>query len=269
MTAPSRAGTHYYNACVESVVGERSTDNCAGSLRVTVTGGAGVPDLEVDPLRASPGTLTAGATFTLSTRVRNVGTGDAPATTLRYYYYRSSSEEWVAVGSDHVGGLRASTSRSESVRLTAPSRAGTHYYNACVESVAGERNTDNCSGNLRVTVTRGDDTPDLEVDPLRASPGTLTAGATFTLSTRVRNVGTGDAPATTLRYYYYRSSSEEWVAVGSDHVGGLRASTSRSESVRLTAPSRAGTHYYNACVESVAGERNDNNCSGNLRVTVR
>ena len=236
---------------------------------MTVTGGAGAPDLAVDRLRTSPGTLTAGETFTLSTGVRNVGTGAAPATTLRYYYYRSSSEDWVAVGTDHVGGLPASTSRSESIVLTAPSRAGTHYYNACVESVAGERNTDNCSGNLRVTVTGGGGAPDLVVEPLTTSPGTLTAGATFTLSTRVRNVGSGTAAATTLRYYYYRSSDREWVVVGQDHVGALRASTSRSESIRLRAPSRAGTHYYNACVASVAGERNEDNCSGNLRVTVR
>ncbi|MCY4658911.1 MAG: matrixin family metalloprotease [Acidobacteria bacterium] len=269
LTAPTRAGTHYYNACVASVAGERNEDNCAGSLRVTVTGGAGAPDLVVDPLQTSPGTLTAGEAFTLSTRVRNVGSGAAAATTLRYYYYQASSKDWVAVGSDRVGGLPASTSRSESIVLTAPTRAGTHYYNACVESVAGERNEDNCSGNLRVTVTGGGGAPDLVVDPLRTSPGTLTAGATFTLSTRVRNVGSGAAAATTLRYYYYRSSDREWVVVGQDHVGGLPASTSRSESIALTAPARAGTHYYNACVASVAGERNEDNCSGNLRVTVR
>ena len=199
-----------------------------------------------------------------------MGSGAAAATTLRYYYYRSSSEEWVVVGSDRVGGLPASTSRSESIVLTAPSRAGTHYYNACVESVAGERNEDNCSGNLLVTVTGGGGAPDLVVEPLQTSPGTLTAGEAFTLSTRVRNVGSGAAAATTLRYYYYyRSSDGEWVVVGQDHVGALPASTGRSESIRLTAPSRAGTHYYNACVASVAGERNEDNCSGNLRVTVR
>ena len=269
LTAPARAGTHYYDACAASVAGERNTSNCAGPLRVTVTGGAGAPDLVVDPLQASSGTLAAGEAFTLSTRVRNVGSGAAAATTLRYYYYESGSNDWVVVGSDHVGGLPASTSRSESIRLAAPSRAGTHYYNACVAPVAGERDEDNCSGNLRVTVTERAGAPDLVVDPLETSPGTLTAGEAFTLSTRVRNVGSGAAAATTLRYYYYRSSDREWVVVGQDHVGGLPASTSRSESIRLTAPARAGTHYYNACVASVAGERNEDNCSGNLRVTVR
>ena len=220
---------------------------------MTVPGGD-APDLAVDPLRTSPATLTAGETFTLSTRVRNIGDGTASATTLRYYRYEFGSGSWVVVGSDPVGGLPASTSRAESIPLRAPSRAGTYYYNACVTSATGERDKDNnCSGNLRVTVTGGGGAPDLTVDALRTSPTTLTVGETFTLSTRVRNIGDGTASATTLRYYYYEPGSGSRVVVGSDPVGGLPASTSRAESIPLRAPSRAGTHSYSACVASVAG----------------
>ena len=196
----------------------------------------------VDALRTSPGTLTAGETFTLSTRVRNVGNGTAAAaTTLRYYRYDSDSRDWRVVGSSHVCRLSAAASRAEAVRLTAPSRAGAHFDNACVASVAGERIEDNCFGNLRVTVTgrRRGTRPRCGSDA-RTSPGTLTAGETFTLSTRVRNVGSGAVAVTTL-HYYYRSSDSEWVVVGQDHMGALPASTSRSESIRLRAPSRAHT----------------------------
>ena len=56
------------------------------------------------------------------------------------------------VGTDSVGSLSPSSSSPESIRLRVPSRAGTHYFNACVASVAGESNTSNCSGNVRVTV---------------------------------------------------------------------------------------------------------------------
>ena len=89
------------------------------------TGGA--PDLVVRSLRTNPGTLTAGATFTLSATVRNIGSGTAAATTLRYYHWRSSSREWVVVGSDSVGQLSASASSPESIRLAAPSHAGTAF----------------------------------------------------------------------------------------------------------------------------------------------
>ncbi|MCY4633091.1 MAG: matrixin family metalloprotease [Acidobacteria bacterium] len=229
----------------------------------------GAPDLVVQALRTSPGTLTAGQTFTLSATVRNAGSGTAAATTLRYYYYyRSSSKEWVVVGTDPVGSLSGSASSAESIRLTAPSGAGTHCYNACVASVAGETDRENCSGNLRVTVTAGGGgAPDLEVESLRTSPGTLTVGGTFTLSATVRNAGSGTAAAT-LRYYYYDSDTEDWAVVGTDSVGSLLAAAISAESIRLTAPSDAGTHYYNACAASVAGETRRENCAGSLRVTV-
>ena len=271
LTAPSGAGTHYYNACVASVAGETQRENCAGSLRVTVTaGGGGAPDLEVESLRTSPGTLTARQTFTLSATVRNVGIGTAAATTLRYYYYQSGAKDWEVVGTDPVGSLSGSASSAESIRLTAPSGAGTHYYNACVASVAGETRRENCSGNLRVTVTAGEGgAPDLVVESLRTSPVTLTAGETFTLSATVRNVGVGTATATTLRYHYYRSSSKEWVVVGQDSVRSLAPGAGSAESIRLTVPGRAGTHWLSACVAPVAGETNRKNCSTNLRVTVR
>ena len=267
LTAPSRAGTHYYNVCVVAVRGERNTSNCSDNLRVTVTGG-GTPDLVVQSARASPSTLAGGEVFTLSATVRNVGSGTSAATTLRYYYYRSSSRDWVVLGTDSVGSLSPSSSSFESIRLTVPSRAGTHFFNVCVASVAGERNTSNCSDNLRVTVTGGG-TPDLVVQSARASPSTLAGGEVFTLSATVRNVGSGTSAATTLRYYYYRSSSRDWVVLGTDSVGSLSPSSSSFESIRLRVPSRAGTHFFNVCVASVAGERNKDNCSGNLRVTVR
>ena len=106
----------------------------------------GTPDLVVRSGQTSPRTLTAGRTFTLSATVRNVGDGTSASSTLRYYYYRSSSQDWVVVGTDSVRGLAPSGSSFESIRLTAPSRAGTHYYNVCVAAVRGERNTSNCSG---------------------------------------------------------------------------------------------------------------------------
>ena len=103
---------------------------------------------------------------------------------------------------------------------------------------------------------------------LQTNPPAPAAGELFTLSATVRNVGGGTAEATTLRYYYWRSSTREWVVVGSDSVGGLAPSAASPQSMRLRY-SRAGTYYLNACVASVAGEGNQSNCAGNLRVTVR
>ena len=100
----------------------------------------------------------AGASFTLSATVRNRGDAGSAATTLRYY--RSSdatiSSSDTAVGTDAVAGLAAGASGAESISLTAPSSAGTHYYGACVDSVSGESSTaNNCSSGVRVQVAAG------------------------------------------------------------------------------------------------------------------
>ena len=236
------------------------------------------PDLIVELPSVRDSTLTPGQTFTLSATVRNSGTGQSAATTLRYY--RSSdatiSTGDTAVGTDSVSELAASGTSAESISLKTPLSSGTYYYGACVESVSGESNTNNnCSDGVRVTVSRsnigGSNNPDLIVESPSVSDSTLTPGQTFTLSATVRNSGTGQSAATTLRYYRSTDAtiSTGDTAVGTDAVSGLSASNTSAESISLRAPSSAGTYYYGACVASVSSESNtDNNCSAGVRVTV-
>ena len=89
--------------------------------------------------------------------MRNQGTGLSAATTLRYYRSTNAtiSTQDTQVGTDPVGALAASGTSAESIRLTAPSSAGTWYYGACVAGVSGESDTrNNCSRGVRVTVAR-------------------------------------------------------------------------------------------------------------------
>jgi len=114
--------------------------------------------------------------------------------------------------------------------------------------------------------------PDLVVQALSVSDSSLDEGASFTLRATVRNQGTGPSAATTLRYY--RSSnaniSTSDTEVGTDAVGSVSDSGTSAESIRLTAPSSAGTYYYGACVEPVSTESDKgNNCSVGARVEVQ
>ena len=121
------------------------------------------------------------------------------------------------------------------------------------------------------TATQPDPEPDLAVEPVSVSDSSLVAGASFTLRATVRNHGDASAAATTLRYYRSTNAtiSTSDTAVGTDSVSGLSASGTSAESISLTAPSSAGTYYYGACVDSVAGESDtDNNCSAGVRVSV-
>ena len=134
-------------------------DTWSGVASARTQGGSGssqAPDLVVESPAVDDATPAAGSSFTFKATVRNRGDGSADATTLRYY--RSSnatiSTGDTQVGTDSVSGLSAGASGSESISLTAPSSAGTYYYGACVDSVAGESNTaNNCSDGVRVDVS--------------------------------------------------------------------------------------------------------------------
>ena len=116
------------------------------------------PDLVVESPTVSDNTLTPGQSFTLRATVHNQGNSQSASTTL-VYYLSSNATIWAddtRVGTDSVSSLSASNTSSESIRLSAPSSAGTYYYGACVASVSGESDTDNnCSTGVRVTVSSG------------------------------------------------------------------------------------------------------------------
>ena len=107
----------------------------------------------------APGSRRRRATFTLSAYVRNLARvfeATSEATTLRWY---SSTDATISasdteIGTDAVPALGPRGSSLESVELTAPSAAGTHYYGACVDAVARESNTgNNCSRSVPIFVT--------------------------------------------------------------------------------------------------------------------
>ena len=273
LTAPSPAGTYYYGACVDAVTGESdTTNNCSGSLAVTVS--EHEPDLVVGSPTVNDNSPASGASFSLSTTVRNAGSAASSSTTLRYYRSTDATitTSDTSVGTDAVGTLAAAGTISESVELTAPSPAGTYYYGACVDAVTDESDTtNNCSSSVTVTVAEPQTSPDLSVgSPTVSDSGPETGGA-FTLSATVTNTGDGASAATTLRYYRSTDASitTSDTSVGTDAVGSLAAAGTISESVDLTAPSTAGTYYYGACVDAVTGESDTtNNCSSSIAVTV-
>ncbi len=229
-------------------------------------------DLAVDQPTVSKSTLDPGERFTLSTTVRNNGSGRAGSTTLRYY--RSSDNRIstgdTEVGTDSVSALSANRSSDESITVTAPTSPGTYYYGACVESVSDESNSNNnCSAAVRITVKQLKS--DLVVDRPTVSKSTLAPGENFTLSATVKNNGEARAGSTTLRYYRSTDTtiSTGDTEVGTDSVSALDANGSSAQSITLTAPTSPGTYYYGACVESVSDESNsNNNCSDAVSVTV-
>ncbi len=280
LTTPTTPGTYYYGACVDPVAEESdTTNNCFSSLAVTVTlaNPLGSADLTVASPSVSDSNPAAGAQFTFSVTVRNIGVGDAASTTLRYYRSADATitTSDTEVGTDTVAALVASGSSTHSVELTAPTTPGMYYYGACVDPVAEESDTtNNCLGSVQVGVLesqlQSQGHPDLVVLQ-SVSDSNPAAGAQFTFSATVQNVGDGDAASTTLRYYRSVDATitTSDTEVGTDAVAALVASGSSYESVTLSAPLTPGTYYYSACVDAVASESDTtNNCSGSVRVDV-
>ena len=114
--------------------------------------------------------------------------------------------------------------------------------------------------------------PDLIVESPSADPATPSAGQLVLLSATVRNQGGAQSAATRLRFY--RSSdatiSRSDTALQDVSVSALAPSGTSNSAISVTAPSAAGTYYYGACVDTVAGESDTgNNCSRAVSVTVR
>ena len=139
----------------------------------------GSPDLIVDSPSVSDSTLTVGQSFTLRATVHNQGDGQSAPTTLHYYHSLNSiiSTNNKEVGTSSVSGLSASGISTNSIRLNAPSNAGTYYYGACVDNVNGESDTgNNCSTGVRITVTVVDDHGDTLSGATQVSVGSMTSG---------------------------------------------------------------------------------------------
>ena len=275
LTAPLETGTYYYGACVDTVTDESDTmNNCSGSVSVTVVVQETQPDLTVTLSITPPsgGIFHVGSSFRFGATVSNDGDGASTATTLRYYQSKDAPIRTpdTEIGTDAVGALAASGVSDQSIDLTAPSTAGTYYYNACADAVAGESDTTNNCSFVSIAVTVVPEA-DLVVGSPSVTDSSPETGESFTLSATVTNAGDGAATATTLRYYRSTDSTitTSDTEMGTDAIGVLSATGTSDRSIDLTAPSTAGTYFYGACVDAVTGESDtSNNCSASVQVDV-
>ena len=296
----SRDSPEYFRVCVDSVSSESDTsNNCSSWIEVEKTG---VPDVVVSDISVSASTVDPGASFTLNTTVHNQGIGLAISfggTEVWYYYSTDSTistdDAWagpdinlpalagsaapssVNTSSTNVGPSTTMVSQT----LSAPVYAGTYYYYARViaEGVFGEE-SNNYSALVPVTVPVSG-RPDLTVDiGLSHSDETVTAGESFRLITFVNNIGLVTADATTVKYFWRRTtpSPTSYALVSTISVPSIEGSlpTENSPYYFISAGASsffaggAGTYFYKACVTSVPSETNTgNNCSDQIEQTIQ
>ena len=107
--------------------------------------------------------------------------------------------------------------------------------------------------------------------PGSGTPGFVRPGTTIELTPWVINDGPESSPSTRIRIFY---STDATITTSDTQVlnfamPGLSVSERFSKTVSTMVPSTAGTYFYGACVDRVAGESNtSNNCSLPLRIFV-
>ena len=284
VTAPNSPGTYYYGAGVDAVSGDTDPSNdCSGSVETIVisqeTARETNPDLVLRNLRrvgsGAQQAVHVGQALTFQADVENIGDASSRSSTIRFYRSTDSNITTgdAQVGTGGTGIIWPGRNSPQTISLTAHSIPGTYFYGACVDPVAGEKNTtNNCSLAVRVSIGSQPEPDLIVVNVDRGGRGGATyTGQSLSLQAQVRNIGDAQASSTTLRYYLSGDESiSPWDAyVGMVRVGVLHSGRATTESITVTAPSSPGTYYYGACVDAVSGESDtNNNCSSYVRVEV-
>ena len=136
------------------------------------------PDLVVPGPNVSETSVETGETFWFIATVTNDGDAQSQSAATTVRYLRSTdatiTESDTEEGTDEVRALLLNQGYAATIRLTAPSTAGTYYYGACVDAVAGESDTtNNCSASVQVDVSE----PQVEPPVVEPPVETLTCSA--------------------------------------------------------------------------------------------
>ncbi len=231
------------------------------------------PDLVVQSFTSSQASVQTGQSITLSATIKNQGDGSSGAATIKFRRSPDSNinSGFTVVSTKQILGISPDGTRSSSATTTVPNQAGTFFYAACIDPVAGESNTgNNCSNAVPVSVAVPPK-PDLIISAISVNKSVVAPGESVRVNATVKNQGSGGAAGTTLRY---RQSGDDTISNNDtqraqDSIGSLGSNQTSGQNATFAAPNQVGTFFYGACVDSVSGESNTgNNCSSAVEVTV-
>ncbi|MEZ5471694.1 MAG: CARDB domain-containing protein [Marinicella sp.] len=148
------AGTYYIGACVDSVSGDPSGNNCSSGRLITVSTTVNHPDLTVDTPTLSDTSPDVNESFTISTTVRNVGSAFASATFLRYYKsedeFIDSNDQLIEI--HQISSLAPGGHSLEGVSMSLSS-PGEYFIGNCVDAVTGDPEFNNCSTGTAISIS--------------------------------------------------------------------------------------------------------------------
>ena len=256
LSAPNQSSTYNYGAYVLPVSGERNTNNNASSTTATLTVRvSSKPDLQVTRLYSYTGSydntgfystaVSGTGNFTLQATVTNQGNATFNDSTLNLQYYFSTSllapssvSRWRPISPVSISSITTGASTQVSISLLAPygvNTSGIYYYYVRVEPVNRVSNPANNPNNVYIAIRIA--SADLVVDTPTVDKSTLAPSESFTLTTTVRNQGSGTSSAnTTLQYYRSTDSTLDRTtdtSVGTTTIGALSGYSSSRSTLNL------------------------------------
>ena len=200
-------GTYFLEACADGdeQVNEQNENNCRISVgQVTVQE---IPNLKVTTIDPPPTTLLQGQSFSAKETVKNTGSVTAPVSTVKYYLVSTVDQSRIDLkGTQAVPALTPGLafSAAQMVKVRPDTIPGSYRLQACADSgklVPEPDEEDNCltsAGTVQVTAL-----PDLSVArvTVESTPVTVALGATFVVTSVVKNQGMGDAGPSTTKFY--------------------------------------------------------------------
>ena len=209
-----------------------------------------VADLAVDTAAVSDGSPGAGASFTFTATVRNLGDSRSHSAGVRYYLAADSAYEATEnlAGTGSVGALDPDAAQDVSFEMTAPTDDGCYFCGACVSVVHGERvRSNNCAPPAEILLGDG---PDMDVSRLGLSVDGV--GDPVEVTIGVINRGLGTSLPGKLR-----------LTGGDDVVVDIPALAPNEEKIferQQIGTGQSGTTTFEMCIDVPCEENPDDNC---------
>ncbi|MBI4324173.1 MAG: hypothetical protein HY674_02825, partial [Chloroflexi bacterium] len=181
---------------------------------------ANLPILEAAPDLLSPGNSISplsglvGDTFTMSMDVKNRGNAPAVATKVFFYLHKDSADYSLAskIGEVDVPALAAGETAAGltfNYPVPAGTPSGNYFFSYFIDPdnlVQGADRANNQGFWANVPIFAS--APDLLTANSSISPLSGVPGDTFTMSVDVKNRGTANAVATTIRFYFHKDAAD-------------------------------------------------------------
>lgn len=247
--------------------------NFLDSAPVNVTVAIGTSDLVLTSLTTTSTTVAPGSALSGRSTAKNQGTGAAEASVTRF----SLSTDAVYGGTNDVAlpetravaALAAGVSTTSNTTLTVPAGTapGAYYLCATADSAGTVSETDE-TNNTRCTTTALTVAPADLVMTAVSGPSSGLTGTSISISSTVRNQGTGTVSSSTVGLYLSTDATitTSDTRVGTASISSLApgASSSATKTVSLSASMAPGTYYVGA-IADYTNARPESNETNNAR----